>query len=110
MGCCPTQSAVGSPWQWCGSGRRAGGCAGTFSHFVDDLVTPDCELRGFCDGDVRRAHYVALVISCNCRPRFGISDRFPSYQINRGIFFLFVVTTPVSEDILYRGLLVAWLR
>lgn len=26
------------------------------------------------------------------------------------VIFLFVVTTPVSEEILYRGLLVAWLR
>ena len=26
------------------------------------------------------------------------------------LFFLFVVTTPVSEEVLYRGLLVAWLR
>jgi membrane protease YdiL (CAAX protease family) len=26
------------------------------------------------------------------------------------VVFLFVVTTPVSEEILYRGLLVAWLR
>jgi membrane protease YdiL (CAAX protease family) len=26
------------------------------------------------------------------------------------IVFLFVITTPVSEEILYRGLLVAWLR
>jgi membrane protease YdiL (CAAX protease family) len=40
----------------------------------------------------------------------GVRIDFHDTKSIAGYFFLFVVTTPVSEEILYRGLLVAWLR
>jgi membrane protease YdiL (CAAX protease family) len=40
----------------------------------------------------------------------GVRIDFHDTKSVAAYFLLFVVTTPVSEEILYRGLLVAWLR
>src|SRR5262245_34163985 len=111
MDSCRTLSPAGSPWRSCGSGSSLRGLSGGV--FVVRRLTWPAVTAAFAGFVIAMygvpivTHWLSSVTGYRSQVvRIDVHDP----QSVAILVFLFVVTAPVSEEVLYRGLLVAWLR